>query len=305
MHSLAILVPAAAVDALSDLLGDELGALSVSVEDADAGSADEEPVFDEPGTGATGTWRRAAIDALFVDADAAVMAAAAVSAAADVPGATIVSITKVDDADWVRLTQAQFQATAITPAFWIVPTWCDVPASAERWLRLDPGRAFGTGTHPTTRMCLRWIADQGDFSASDLGRRVLDYGDGSGVLAIAAGLFGAAAIDAVDVDVDAIDAARANAELNRVGLRSGGPELASGRYSLVLANIHATPLKVQAPLLCSLLDDGGTLLLSGILARQAKELQAAYSPWLEIEVVQSEDGWILMAGSRPPAVCMA
>lgn len=296
MQSLTLLAPAASVDALSDLLSDDLEALAVTVEDADAGEPDEEAVFDEPGVGATGAWRNARVTALFVDAEAAVRAAAVLAAGAFGNDVHVSSITAVDDTDWVRLTQSQFGPMAVTPDFWIVPTWCEVPATAARVLRLDPGRAFGTGTHPTTRMCLQWIARRGATGAPQW-RRVLDYGAGSGVLAIAAGLFGAVDIDAIDVDVAAVEASAANAFANGVALRAGLPDLASGRYMLVLANILATPLKLLAPLLCDLLDDGGTLLLSGILARQVEEIRAAYQPWLRLDVASTDDGWVLMTGT--------
>jgi ribosomal protein L11 methyltransferase len=220
MHSLTVLVGAASADAVSDLLSDDHGALSVSIEDADAGSPDERPVFDEPGIEQTGGWRRARLSALFADEAGATSAAAAL-AASDLGGdARIEAIAPVDERDWVRLTQAQFGPTEIEPSFWIVPTWSVVPAEARRVIRLDPGMAFGTGTHPTTRMCLRWIARQGAGRTAPW-PRVLDYGCGSGVLAIAAGLFGAGAIDAVDVDPAAVQATVANASANAVTLRAG------------------------------------------------------------------------------------
>ena len=298
MQSLTLRVPAGLVDALSDRLCDDLAALAVTVEDADAGQADEEPVFDEPGSGATGEWRRAIVTALFADADAAVRAAAAVTAAGAGTDVHVVAIASVDDTDWVRITQAQFGAIAITPAFWVVPTWCEVPAPATRALRLDPGRAFGTGTHPTTRMCLQWIARHGE-SGDPPWQRVLDYGTGSGVLAIAAVLFGAIDVDAVDVDPAAVEATRANAAANGVAVRAGAPGLAHGRYALVVANILATPLRLLAPLLSSCVDDPGTLLLSGILARQADEIRLCYQPWLALTVAAEDDGWVLMAGRLP------
>src|SRR6187455_1974979 len=199
MHALTLLVAAVEVDALCDRLCDDLDALSASIEDADAGTANEAPVFDEPGVASTSTWQRARISALFVDEAAATAAAAVLAAASGDSTLRIESIDAVGEEDWVRLTQSQFGPCEITPAFWIVPTWSDVPPEAREVIRLDPGRAFGTGTHPTTRMCLRWIAREG--AAERLGgSRVLDYGCGSGVLAIATGLFGAVSIDAVDID---------------------------------------------------------------------------------------------------------
>ncbi len=293
MHALTLVAPAAAVESICDLLDEAMPALAVSVEDADAGSPAEQPVFDEPGIGSTGAWQRALINALF--ASEAEATAAATLLAASPEAASILAIAAVDDRDWVRLTQAQFGPQQVAPGFWIVPTWSDVPAPAEHVIRLDPGQAFGTGTHPTTRMCLRWIV-----TSARQGRRwarVLDYGAGSGVLAIAAGLLGATDIDAVDIDPTAVATARDNALGNGVALRSGLPELASGTYALVVANILATPLKLLAPLLSSLLADGGDLVLSGILERQAGELRAAYAPWLAIDVAAVDDGWVLMTGT--------
>jgi len=189
----------------------------------------------------------------------------------------------------VRLTQSQFAPVPITPAFWIVPSWHEPPAGAERVIRLDPGLAFGTGTHPTTRMCLRWISRH-----AQRWPRVLDYGCGSGILAIAAALHGAAEVDAVDIDPAAVESTRANAAANGVIVRAALPDAARGRYGLVLANILAQPLKLLAPLLAGHAAPGACVVLAGILERQAGELQAAYAPWCALEVADIEDGWILM-----------
>ena len=197
------------------------------------------------------------------------------------------------DEDWVRLTQSQFEPVPITPGFWIVPSWHEPPADATRVIRLDPGLAFGTGTHPTTRMCLRWIARTAAARPAPW-PRVLDYGCGSGILAIAAALHGARDVDAVDLDPAAVESTRVNAAANGVALRAGTPELAQGRYALVLANILAQPLKLLAPLLCGHVDAGGDLVLAGILERQADELRAAYAPWCCLEVTDEDDGWVLM-----------
>lgn len=197
--------------------------------------------------------------------------------------------------DWVRLTQSQFAPVDITPDFWIVPSWHEPPAQARVVIRLDPGLAFGTGTHPTTRMCLRWISRHGTDSGLT---RVLDYGCGSGILAIGAAKFGAAEIDAVDIDPAAVESTLLNAQANHVTLRAGLPEVVSGEYQTVLANILATPLKVLAPLLWSRVAPGGNLVLAGILERQADELKAAYAPYCALTVSDSEDGWILMTAER-------
>ena len=298
MHALTVLVAAASVDAVSDLLSEAHAALSISIEDADAGSASEQPVFDEPGIGGGARWRRARLTALFSDEASATGAAAGLAASTAGEGARIEAIVLVDDLDWVRLTQSQFGPTEIEPGFWIVPTWSTVPAEATRVIRLDPGMAFGTGTHPTTRMCLRWIARSAPRRPTPW-PRVLDYGCGSGVLAIAAGLFGAAAIDAVDIDPAAVDATRANAIANDVALRAGEAGTVDVSYSLIVANILATPLKLLAPLLSTRLEPGGELLLSGILAAQADDLCASYAPWLALRVADEQEGWILMTGSRP------
>jgi ribosomal protein L11 methyltransferase len=201
----------------------------------------------------------------------------------------LLGIQTVEDQDWVRLTQSQFAPVEVTPDFWIVPTWHEPPEQARQIIRLDPGLAFGTGTHPTTRMCLRWIA-QHDVQ----GQRVLDYGCGSGILAIGAAKYGATNIDAVDIDEAAVTSTELNAQANGVQLQAGLPDKAQGQYQTVLANILATPLKVLAPLLCSYVAPGGHLVLAGILERQAEELQAAYAPWVTLDVADTQEGWILM-----------
>lgn len=203
------------------------------------------------------------------------------------------AIQAVPEQDWVRLTQSQFAPVEITPEFWIVPSWHEAPPQARRVMRLDPGLAFGTGTHPTTRMCLRWIAKNAQEWP-----RVLDYGCGSGILAIGAALHGAQDIDAVDIDPAAVTSSRDNAAANGVTLKPGLPELARGEYPLVIANILATPLKLLAPLLSAHVAPGGRLILAGILERQAAELKAAYAPWLALDVGDEEDGWILMTAQR-------
>lgn len=295
MIELVLRAPQGLVEAVSDALADELDALSVSVEDADAGTDEEQPLFGEPGLPAPAPgWDRSTLRALFDDEAAAERAAAALLAGYD--DIVLQALEPVAEQDWVRLTQSQFAPVEVTPTFWIVPSWHAVPASAERVIRLDPGLAFGTGTHPTTRMCLRWIARHAQAAAP--WSRVLDYGCGSGILAIGAALHGAQAVDAVDIDPAAVESTRANAAANGVTLAAGLPDQASGAYALVLANILATPLKLLAPLLCGHLAPGAPLVLAGILERQADELKAAYAPWLTLEVSDREDGWALMTGRR-------
>jgi ribosomal protein L11 methyltransferase len=217
-------------------------------------------------------------------------------AAQDFFGAcSLLGVVALVDQDWVRLTQSQFAPVEITPEFWIVPTWHEPPAAAKQVIRLDPGLAFGTGTHPTTRMCLKWIAKQQD--AANQFKRVLDYGCGSGILAIGAAKFGAVDIDAVDIDPAAVESTLLNAEANHVALKTGLPDKVSGHYQTVLANILASPLKVLAPLLCARVEKGGSLVLAGILARQEEELKLAYAPYCKLTVSDTEDGWILMTAT--------
>jgi len=293
MFELVLLCPEDRVELLSDAL-DALDALSVSVEDADAQTPAEQALFGEPGMPPPKDgWQRSRIVALFGQQQQADEACALLQAQDFFEGCKLLGVRRVEDQDWVRLTQSQFAPVEITSDFWIVPTWHDVPAQARQTIRLDPGLAFGTGTHPTTRMCLRWIATH-DLS----GQRVLDYGCGSGILAIGAAKYGAKSIDAVDIDDAAVTSTQLNAEANQVKLNAGLPELAQGEYQTVLANILATPLKVLAPLLCAHVAGGGSLVLAGILERQAEELQQAYAPWVALEVADAEDGWILMTARK-------
>ncbi len=296
MYELSLLCPEDRVETLSDAL-DALDALSVSVEDADAHTDAEQALFGEPGMPPPKDgWQRSRVLALFPTQQAAGEAAVLLQAQEFFPGCKLLGISPVPEQDWVRLTQSQFAPVEITPAFWIVPTWHQPPAQAREIIRLDPGLAFGTGTHPTTRMCLRWIAGH-----APRGARVLDYGCGSGILAIGAAKFGATEIDAVDIDPAAVESTQINAANNHVSLRTGLPDFvdpAQGAYRVVIANILATPLKVLAPLLCGHVQKGGHLVLAGILERQAQELQEAYAPYLQLQVADTQEGWILMTGQR-------
>lgn len=293
MFELCLLCPEDRVEILSYAL-DALDALSVSVEDADAQTPAEQALFGEPGMPAPKEgWQRSRMVALFAQEALAKEARDLLAAQDFFEDCQVLGVRKVEDQDWVRLTQSQFAPVDITPDFWIVPTWHEPPAQARQIIRLDPGLAFGTGTHPTTRMCLRWIATH-DLT----GQRVLDYGCGSGILAIGAAKYGASRIDAVDIDEAAVTSTQLNAQANSVSLNAGLPELAQGTYQTVLANILATPLKVLAPLLCAHVEAGGHLVLAGILERQAQELQQAYAPWVALNVADAEDGWILMTASK-------
>ncbi|MDH5856562.1 50S ribosomal protein L11 methyltransferase [Lampropedia aestuarii] len=298
MFALTILCPQDNVDIVSEAL-EALDALSVSVEDADAQTADEQALFGEPGMEPERlAWNRSVITALFAEQQKAHEAQQILTVQDFYAGCHTQSLQEVPDQDWVTLTQSQFTAVEITPEFWIVPSWHEVPAQAKVTIELDPGMAFGTGTHPTTRMCLRWLAEQNAAAQALQNKSVLDYGCGSGILAIAAAKFGAAPVDAVDIDEAAIAATANNAEKNHVALRSGMPDIISDQYHVVLANILANPLQVLAPLLCNQVAPGGHLVLAGILERQAELLKAAYAPWLQLEVHDSEDGWILMVARK-------
>lgn len=294
LFELVLLAPESAVEALSDAL-DALDALSVSVEDADALTPAESALFGEPGMPPPKEgWQRSRVVALFAQEGQANEAAQLLLPQDFFQGCQLLGVKAVADQDWVRLTQSQFEPVGITPDFWIVPSWHEPPAEARQVIRLDPGLAFGTGTHPTTRMCLRWIA-QHELA----GQRVLDYGCGSGILAMGAAKFGAGEIVAVDIDPAAVEATRLNALANHVVLQEGLPDLAQGAFDLVLANILATPLRVLAPLLCAhVKPGGGQLVLAGILARQADELREAYAPWVDLQVTDEAEGWILMTAVK-------
>ena len=304
MFELGLICPQDCVESVSDAL-DALDALSVSVEDADAQTDAEQALFGEPGMPPPKDgWQRSRVLALFTTDALAQEAATLLKAQDFFVDCKILGVHAVPEQDWVRLTQSQFSPVEITPEFWIVPTWHEPPAQASKIIRLDPGLAFGTGTHPTTRMCLRWIARQGQRapltgksdSIPDWGR-MLDYGCGSGILAIAAAKFGASDVDAVDIDTAAVESTVLNAQANHVAVNAGLPDQVQGLYQTVLANILATPLRLLAPLLCARVAPGGSLVLAGILERQADELKAAYSPYATLEVSDVEDGWILMTAA--------
>ena len=296
LHELVLVCREDDVETVSDALM-EVDSLAVSVEDADADTASEKALFGEPGMPAPKAgWERSVVKALFATEAEATEAATLLLAQDWATDVHVQTIQAVAEQDWVRLTQSQFAPVEITPEFWIVPSWHEAPAQARQVMRLDPGLAFGTGTHPTTRMCLRWIAAHAAEAAQ--WERVLDYGCGSGILAIATGLFGARGITAVDIDPAAVQSSLQNAAENQVQLQAALPDAAQGEYPVVLANILATPLKLLAPLLTRHLAPGAHLVLAGILERQADELKTAYAPYVALDVADHEDGWILMTARR-------
>lgn len=283
----------AAVEALSDALL-ETGALAVDVQDAAAGTASEHPIFAEPGERPAAGWNSNRVGALFaIDADLYTLIPQALLAAG-LEARSVFSIERVEDADWVRLTQSQFQPLQITPRLWVVPSWHSAPDPAAINIVLDPGVAFGTGAHPTTRLCLRWL-DAVVRPDAD----VLDYGCGSGILAIAAMRLGAARACGVDIDPQALQAARDNAQQNRVAAEFIAAEAdAVEPAQIVVANILANPLTVLAPLLARLTRPGGLIALSGILAEQAATVIEAYAADFEMRREATDEGWVLLTGVR-------
>lgn len=292
-QSVRILVDSKQAEPLSDALM-EVGALSVSLEDADAGTMDETPLFGEPDHPTAELWPHS-IAVVLLDEDADVAETLAVAAKqTGIPAPTDYTIETVAEQDWVRLTQSQFAPIPISPRLWIVPTWHAAPDSSAINLKLDPGLAFGTGSHPTTRLCLRWL----DAHLQG-GETLLDYGCGSGILAIAAAKLGAAQVDGVDIDAQAVAASRDNAELNNVAALFCLPgDLAPGQYDVVVANILTNPLKGMAPLLAGRVLPGGRLVLSGILAEQAEDVMAIYRDWFVFDPPAIDEGWVRLTGVK-------
>ena len=293
-QSVSFLTDAAHAEAFCDALIDG-GALSASIEDADAGTPEEKPQFGEPGSINTPGWERSRILALFEpDADVAAELAT-VAAQIGLAATPDFSVEALEEQNWVQLTQAQFDPIRVSERLWIVPSWHDAPDADAINLILDPGMAFGTGSHPTTRLCLEWL--ERNVGSGD---SLLDYGCGSGILAIAAARLGAARVAGVDIDPLAVDAARANAERNGVSaLFADSAEPVAGEYDLVVANILSNPLRVLAPAICAHVRRGGRLALSGILAEQAEEIIGIYATWLPLAVADSRDGWVCLSGSKP------
>ena len=292
---LVLLLPETSADAVSDALM-ELGAISVSLEDANADSEDEQPLFGEPGMDPPApAWKQSRVLALFKTLNDGEKALSSINE--DILQGSIPQWREVPEQDWVRLTQSQFDPIEITPTLWIVPSW-HAPTAGDSIinLRLDPGLAFGTGSHPTTRLCLQWLCQ------ADLHRKpVLDYGCGSGILAIAALKLGASQAVGVDIDEQAVTAAQFNATENEVVLQTGLPDspLAAKQFPVVVANILSNPLKVLAPTLCQHVEPGGFLVLSGVLERQAEEVASAYTPWIPMTVWRSDEGWVCLVGQKP------
>lgn len=274
----------------------ESGALAVDVADLNAESDAEQPIFGEPGMALTQRWADSRIAALF-DSDVPTEDIEALwnslrVGAGDALGAHEFRV--VPETDWVRATQAQFEPIEITPKLWIVPTWCEPPNSAAINLRVDPGLAFGTGTHPTTRLCLQWLSDMPLTN-----KTVLDYGCGSGILAMAASALGASEVFGVDIDPQAVETARRNTAANGLAARYAvSDDALEQQFDVVVANILAGPLTVLAPAICQHVKSGGQLALAGILSPQIERIKEAYAPWITMSVTAEREGWVRMTGTR-------
>ena len=294
--SLSVEVDALWAECLSDALI-ECGALSVEISDADVGTERETPLFSEPGEADGVTWPRNTLRALFdVGVDPA-QALAVACRAVDAPIPAELRIDSVPEQDWVQTTQRQFGPIQISSRLWIVPTWCEPPVPGALVLKLDPGLAFGTGAHPSTWQCLRWLGEH-----LRTGQSVLDYGCGSGILGIAAKKLGAGRVVATDTDPDALAVSARNARQNGVVLDSLPPEaLPNQVFDVVVANILANPLRLLAPVLSSYTCAAGHIVLAGILDAQGAAVRAAYAEWFDLTQSSSREGWICLAGRRRAA----
>jgi ribosomal protein L11 methyltransferase len=291
--SVALETDAAHAEALSDALL-AAGAISASVEDAYAGTELETPQFGEPGSPTTPLWEESRVVALFEPADDLIGRIAAATVAAGIDDLPEITMEEIEEQDWVRLTQSQFDPIRINDKLWIVPTWHVAPDATAINLVLDPGLAFGTGSHPTTFLCLDWLTQ--NLKGSET---LLDYGCGSGILAIAAARLGAGSVLGVDIDDNALIAARDNAAANQVVLNlRHSRERLDERFDVVVANILTNPLCVLAPLLTGRIAPGGHIVLSGVLATQAEQVIAAYAPYLPLSVGATHDGWVRLEGRR-------
>lgn len=293
-QSVSFLTEAQSAEPLCDALLD-VGALSASIEDADAGTPDEQPQFGEPGSVNAPGWRHSRIVALLEpDADVAALLGAATATLA-LPVIADYAVEPVAEQNWVQLTQAQFDPIRVSERLWIVPSWHESPDPDAINLILDPGMAFGTGSHPTTRLCLEWLE-----RTVTPGGSLLDYGCGSGILAIAAARLGASPVAGIDIDTQAVEAARANAERNGVcALFADTDQPVAGEYDFVVANILSNPLRVLAPAICAHVRSGGRLALSGILREQAEEIIGIYAQWLPLEIADVREDWVCLAGRKP------
>ena len=292
-YSVTLLVDAGSVEALSDALL-EAGAMSVDVTDADAGTPHEQPQFSDPAEPGAPAWEHSKISVLFNENKNIEEAVAAALRTAGLGSACRYEVERIADQDWVRASRDQFQPVHVSPRLWVVPSWHTAPDPAAINLGIDPGLAFGTGAHPTTRLCLQWL----DANIRG-GESLLDYGCGSGILAIAAVKLGAASATGVDIDAAALLAARHNAMQNQVVARfESADQTIPVVYDIVLANILANPLILLAPLLARVTRPRGQVVLSGILEKQAEEVNNIYGNWFAMNKVQYDEDWVLLTGTR-------
>ncbi len=285
-----------AQDNTADLISDtlmELGALSAIIEDANAETVDEQPIFGEPGDPPPGIWQQNLVSALFDEGMDIEAVMAELQEQTKLPSLSYTTET-VEEQDWVRATQSQFDPIRITDKLWIVPTWHDSPDPDAINIILDPGLAFGTGSHPTTHLCLDWLT-----RTVQLGKSVLDYGCGSGILAIAAKKNGAGHVVGVDIDPQAIQSSLYNAEQNSVSADFyPASEYQSEEFDIVVANILSSALSVLAPALAKSCKARGRIALSGILREQESAVSAIYAEWFDMEAPQHMDAWVLLTGTR-------
>ena len=287
-----IVVPSSHAELLSDELM-EVGALSTAIEDAYAGTDKEQPIFDEPNEPSAEIWEQSLIIAMF-DADTDVDAAVALLPDNLRPVKEAYTVTSVADQDWVKLTQSQFDPIHVSERLWITPTWHEAPTDGSINIELDPGLAFGTGSHPTTFLCLRWL----DANMPQ-GAAVLDYGCGSGILAITAAKLGAGKVVGVDIDKQAIRASHDNAAQNQVNIEVYLPdEQPEGQFDVVVANILANPLRMLGQMLAGRVKTDGQIVLSGILAEQVEEISALYQQWFDMKPATIQDGWACLFGIK-------
>ncbi|MFM2344564.1 MAG: hypothetical protein RLZZ210_1175 [Pseudomonadota bacterium] len=284
----------------------EVGALSVSIEDSLADTPDEKPVYGEPGYEVDLGWNKSNVTVLIdnsITIDAFLHDLKELSELDNLPEYTTEA---VDEQDWVSITQSQFDPIPVGNKLVIMPSW-HIEESLNNntfgdraVISLDPGLAFGTGSHPTTNLCLQWIEQ--NINQDTL--NVLDYGCGSGILAIASAKMYAQNIVGVDIDEQAVESARYNASNNQCNINFHLPDDEAwlnhnpSIFNIVIANILSNPLKLMCGLLTNRVQAGGYLVLSGILARQAHEIQEVYKPYMHMEVWQELDGWVCMVGKK-------
>ncbi|QOJ22813.1 MAG: 50S ribosomal protein L11 methyltransferase [Gammaproteobacteria bacterium] len=300
--TLIIKTDAAHAEELSDALLEQ-GALSVDIHDAAADTQDEQMLFGEPGEPSGEIWQNAEVSALFNEDTDIAEILRNITQIAQSDRRLNYRIERIEEQDWVRLTQSQFDPIPISSRLWIVPTWHPSPDPAAINLILDPGLAFGTGSHPTTQLCLGWL-DQ-NLQAGD---KVMDYGCGSGILAIAALKLGARHVTGIDIDPQAIKASEENAlrnqcdpsEFHFTAAQAAVPRdfQPQEQADIVVANILANPLILLAPVLMQMVRQQGHIALSGILKEQAEEVCATYQQWFDMRIAGEQEGWVLLTGIK-------